>query len=90
LISWAGRAFISCQAGELSVGNDHSVHITGTAKDEKGNIFYVIKNSSSYKNMSLDGYNYMSKDYFLLKTISIMVHKDAIPTEIKEKCKIDK
>lgn len=68
--------------------DDHNMHIIGTAKDEEGNIFYVIKNSSSYKNMNLKGYNYMSKDYFLLKTISIMVNKDAIPKEIKEKCKI--
>jgi bleomycin hydrolase len=67
--------------------DDHTMHIIGTAKDEKGNIFYVVKNSSSY--MNLFGYTYMTKNYFLLKTISIMVHKDAIPNDIKEKCKID-
>ena len=67
--------------------DDHNMHVIGLAKDEGGKIFYVVKNSNTY--MNLFGYTYMSRNYFQLKTISIMVHKDAIPKDIKEKCKID-
>jgi bleomycin hydrolase len=67
--------------------DDHNMHVIGLAKDEEGKEYYIVKNSNTY--MNLFGYTYMSKNYFLLKTISIMVHKDAIPKDIKEKCKID-
>jgi len=36
-------------------------------------------------NNDLDGYINMSENPLLLKTISVMVHKDAIPDEIKVK-----
>lgn len=61
----------------------HNMHIIGMAEDEKGNTFYIIKNSSD--NNDCGGYLYMSKDYLLLKTISIMVNKNAIPKEITKK-----
>jgi bleomycin hydrolase len=63
--------------------DDHNMHIIGIAKDENGKMFYVIKNSDS--DMNLYGYTYMSRNYFLLKTISIMVHKSAIPESIISK-----
>ena len=59
----------------------HNMHIIGIAENNKGKRFYIIKNSSDAKNCG--GYLYMSKDYFLLKTISVMVNKNAIPKEIK-------
>ena len=61
----------------------HNMHIIGTAENEKGNKFYIVKNSSDAKNCG--GYIYMSKEFLLLKTISVMVHKNAIPTEIMQK-----
>jgi bleomycin hydrolase len=66
--------------------DDHNMHIIGLAKNKNGDSFYVIKNSST--NMNVFGYTYMSKEYLLLRTISVMVHKNAIPKEIKEKCNI--
>jgi bleomycin hydrolase len=63
----------------------HNMHIIGIAEDGKGERFYIIKNSSDQRNCG--GYIYMSKEYFLLKTISVMVNKGAIPNEIKEKVK---
>ena len=61
----------------------HNMHIIGIAENDKGNRFYIIKNSSDAKNCG--GYLYMSKEYLLLKTISVMVNKGAIPKEIKSK-----
>ena len=61
----------------------HNMHIIGIAENSKGKRFYIVKNSSDQRNCG--GYIYMSKEYLLLKTISIMVNKDAIPKEIKKK-----
>lgn len=61
----------------------HNMHIIGLANDEKGNAFYILKNSSD--NNDCGGYLYMSKEYLLLKTISVMVNKNAIPKVISKK-----
>lgn len=64
--------------------DDHLMHITGIVKDQKGNIYYKVKNSwgSNSNRVSNGGYIYMSESYFKLKTISIMVHKDALPGDL--------
>ncbi len=59
------------------------MHIIGIARNNKGKEFYIVKNSSDYADCG--GYLYMSKDYFGLKTISVMVNKNAIPKEIQGK-----
>ncbi|MBK9736867.1 MAG: aminopeptidase [Saprospiraceae bacterium] len=66
--------------------DDHNMHIIGMAEDKEGKRFYILKNSSPMSDCG--GYVYMSKDYLLLKTISVMVHRDAIPTEILKKIKV--
>ncbi|GGH03972.1 aminopeptidase [Polaribacter pacificus] len=63
--------------------DDHNMHIIGTAKDKNGKLYYLLKNSEGSN--SMDGYIYMSKNSLLLKTISVLVHKDAIPAVIKKK-----
>ncbi len=65
--------------------DDHLMHITGLAKDQNGAKFYYTKNSWGTKDKKYDGYWYMSEPYVRLKTIAIMVHKDAVPAEIKNK-----
>ena len=61
----------------LSTTDDHLMHILGKAEDQNGTPYYIVKNSwgaiSPYK-----GYLYMSESYLAMKTISIMVHKDAV------------
>lgn len=64
--------------------DDHLMHITGTAKDQNGNMYYSIKNSWGTEN-PYRGYQYISSAYFRMKTISVTVHKDAIPQEIRTK-----
>ena len=65
--------------------DDHLMHIVGTASDQTGAEFYYTKNSWGIKDKKYDGYWYLSKPYVQLKTIAIMVHKDAIPADIKTK-----
>ncbi|TDE48584.1 C1 family peptidase [Flavobacterium sp. GT3P67] len=61
----------------------HNMHIIGIAESGTGKKFYIIKNSGDAKDCG--GYLYMSKEYLLLKTISVMVNKNAIPKGIMKK-----
>ncbi|PLW92335.1 MAG: aminopeptidase [Marinilabiliales bacterium] len=65
--------------------DDHLMHLVGISKDEDGNKYYIIKNSWGTKLNDYEGLLHMSEDYVKLKTISLFLHKDAIPKEIREK-----
>ncbi|HPF50741.1 MAG TPA: C1 family peptidase [Draconibacterium sp.] len=67
--------------------DDHGMHIIGIAKDQDGTVFYKVKNSWGEYN-KYNGYFYASKPYVAYKTMSIMVHKDAIPQSIREKLEL--
>jgi len=68
----------------LSTTDDHGMQITGMAKDQNGDEFYIVKNSWGTSNYC-KGYFYVSAPYFLYKTTSIMVNKNAIPPAIRKK-----
>jgi len=63
--------------------DDHNMHLIGKVIDRNGKIFYLLKNSEGKNDKG--GYVYMSKNAMLLKTISLLVHKNGIPTDIKIK-----
>ncbi|CAL2086203.1 Aminopeptidase [Tenacibaculum sp. 190524A02b] len=67
--------------------DDHLMHIVGIVKDQKGNKYFKVKNSWGTKQGN-KGYVYMSIPYFKLKTISVLVHKDAIAGSLKNKLAI--
>ena len=67
--------------------DDHGMHIIGTAKSQDGKVFYKVKNSWGNYN-EYNGYFYASKPYVSYKTMSLMVHKDGIPKNIREKLKL--
>ncbi|MDR2424398.1 MAG: C1 family peptidase [Prevotellaceae bacterium] len=65
--------------------DDHGMQIVGTAKDLiTGQIFFKVKNSWGVGG-KYNGYLYVSRAYVQYKTINIVVHKDAIPENIKVK-----
>ena len=70
--------------------DDHSMHIIGISKDQRGDKFYLIKNSWGEKEWKwkYDGYIYVSEAFVQGKTIAILVHKDAIPKKIRKKLKL--
>ena len=52
--------------------DDHMMHIVGMAHDEKGKVYYILKNSWGRKG-PYKGLIYMSKEYFRAKTISVVL-----------------
>ncbi len=65
--------------------DDHLMHITGIARDQKGTKYYITKNSWGTERNAFGGYLNMSESFVRAKTIYILVHKDAIPEEIRAK-----
>ena len=65
--------------------DDHGMLLTGIAKDQRGEMFYKVKNSWSEKGSPYEGYFFASKQFIALKTIDILIHKDAIPQALKDK-----
>lgn len=69
---------------DFSVTDDHLMHITGLGKDEQGKTYFLTKNSWSEKKGN-KGYWWMSDDFVRLNTIAILVHKDALPADLRTK-----
>ena len=65
--------------------DDHGMLIYGTAKDQMGNEYYMVKNSWGDYNGDFHGMFYCSKAFVRYKTMNFIVHKDALPKEIKKK-----
>ena len=64
--------------------DDHGMLIYGKATDQMGNEYYMVKNSwGDYGDYH--GMFYASKAFVRYKTMNIVVHKDAIPKNIKKK-----
>ncbi len=60
-----------------STTDDHLMHLVGMAHDQHGTKYYIIKNSWGASGQH-DGYLYMSEAYVRLKTVAIILHKDAM------------
>jgi bleomycin hydrolase len=63
---------------------DHMMHVVGTGIDGFGNKWFYLKNSWGSGN-ALKGFLYMDADYFSIKTVAIIVNKNAIPPAIRKK-----
>ncbi len=68
-----------------NTGDDHGMQITGTAEDQTGVKFFIVKNSWGTKMSNYKGYFYASESYVLAKTTAVMVNKKAIPRDIARK-----
>lgn len=64
--------------------DDHLMHLVGVATDQNGARYYRTKNSWGTGN-PYAGYDYMSVPYVRAKTISVLVHRDALPADVAAK-----
>lgn len=64
--------------------DDHGMHVIGKAKDQNGTVYYIVKNSWNQYN-KFGGYFYASEPFMKYKTMNIIVHKNAIPKDIRKK-----
>ena len=64
--------------------DDHLMHVVGTATDQTGDRYFIVKDSFGTQEKQHDGFIHMSEAYVRGKTISIMVHKDAIPADLRK------
>ena len=64
--------------------DDHGMLLVGSAKDQNGNHYFKVKNSWG-TDQKYKGYFYASDAFVAYKTMSIMIHKDAIPKAIRKK-----
>ena len=69
---------------EKTSTDDHGMHLYGTAKDQNGTKYYLLKNSwgvtGAYK-----GTWYMSENFVKGKTLNFVVNKKALPKDIAKK-----
>ncbi len=65
--------------------DDHAMHIVGLAKNQNGTTFFIVKNSWGNDSNQCGGFLYVSENYFKYKSISFLVHKNALSSEIKKK-----
>jgi len=81
------QAYRQMEFENYQTTDDHLMHITGILKDQNGTKYYKVKNSwgTDLSRNANGGYVYFSESYMRLKSISIMVHRDAIPKEISKK-----
>ena len=64
--------------------DDHGMHIYGTAEDQNGTKYFLVKNSWG-ETGKYDGIWYASDAFVRYKTLNIVVHKDALPEHIAKK-----
>lgn len=65
--------------------DDHGMQIFGTAHDQNGKRYYMIKNSWGTQKSDYKGIWYISEAFMKYKTNDILVHKNAIPKDIRKK-----
>lgn len=64
---------------------DHMLHLTGIGRDENNRKWYYLKNSWGAWLSQYKGHLYMNENYFRLKTVILMVNKQALPQQLKAK-----
>ncbi len=65
--------------------DDHGMMIFGLAKDQNGKEYYMVKNSWGTTKSTYKGIWYVSKAFAAYKTMNFVVHKDALPKDVRKK-----
>ena len=68
----------------FETGDDHGMHLFGTATDKEGNKYYMVKNSWG-KTGKFEGIWYMTPEFVRAKTLNILINKNAISTSLRQK-----
>jgi bleomycin hydrolase len=63
----------------------HLEHAVGIAKDEKGATWFLVKDSGGVERGPFEGHEYFSENFVRAKVLFVLLHKDGIPADIKEK-----
>ena len=69
--------------------DDHGMQIFGVAQDQNGKRYYMVKNSWGAIKSDYKGIWYISEAFMQYKTNDILVHKNAIPKDLRKKLKIE-
>lgn len=69
--------------------DDHLMLFTGLYADQNGQDFFKVKNSWNTENSVGKGYFWASEAFYNANTISITLHKNAIPNKIKKELKLN-
>ncbi len=69
--------------------DDHGMQIFGTAHDQNGKRYYMVKNSWGTQKSDYQGIWYISEAFMRYKTNDILVHKNAIPKDLRRKLGIE-
>ena len=67
-----------------TITDDHGMQIYGIAHDQFGNKYYMVKNSWGITG-KYNGHWYASENFVKGQTIDFVMHKDALPKDIKKK-----
>ncbi len=66
--------------------DDHGMLITGISQDQNGKKYFIVKNSwGDRANDFKAGYILASESFVRYKTISVLVHKNAVPKDLAKK-----
>ncbi len=68
--------------------DDHGMQIFGIATDQNGKEYYMVKNSWGTQRSDYHGIWYISRAFMAYKTNDVLVHKNAIPKDIRKKLNI--
>lgn len=66
----------------FSTTDDHLMHLVGISRDSAGNKYYMVKNSWGEVG-PYEGFIHMSEAFVRLKTVAVIVHKDAVPPRLQ-------
>ncbi len=64
--------------------DDHAMLIMGSAVDQNGTPYYKVQNSWGERG-PYNGFYYASVPFVAYKTMSVMVHKDVLPKELRKR-----
>ena len=67
-----------------TITDDHGMQIFGIAHDQFGTKYYMVKNSWG-TNSKYKGIWYVTENYVKGQTLDIVLHKDALPKDLKKK-----